>query len=641
MPTKAWTVSSAWRFTASLLRSRERRRVGLPQERSAARCLPDSPSSCATDLRAEELVRPDGRRIPRSRRPRARKGRAARAAAAQQLAAALRAGLGQLRLELLEPAARSAAAETECNPVSEDLPTLLPQPIRRFRHLLTLAVVALLAVAVYIVVRDLIRGYWTTRGAPHRAHTLPQPVRARRPARDPRRAGEARQLDARAAPRTRRRAVRDAQPVAVRRAPRPRLACAGRPPPDGGDQQLLAQPRRRQVGLLWWLREIVPGGHGPRRDRRDLDGRLRRAPPRKLQETLLRGRRPLAGALVQRCEESAVGGLRRRRGLRGHDIVNHPPHYSAPVWVDVGTEDPFHNAASSTRTRSTPSCTSGRAGTTAATGTRTCASTLRSMPGTAPDPKIELHVHLEGTVRADTLREIGSGTTSAARRPRVALGSATSPTSSRPGSPPGAATAGTSARSSPATPPRWLAWAVYVEAIFSPAERVGGAPTGSRSSRATATAPWRRASCTASRCGSRRTSPRAPAERASRSPLLRKYRDRGVSEWVSAARGAVPAGAVRAGLRHREVARPGQRAARRRGRGPPRCAAPSRRCAPTGCATACAPWRIPAWWPSSRAAARFSTSPALEPPDGRGRFARATSAAAARRRRRALLDLDG
>ena len=28
------------------------------------------------------------------------------------------------------------------------------------------------------------------------------------------------------------------------------------------------------------------------------------------------------------------------------------------------------------------------------------------MPGTAPDPKIELHVHLEGTVRPDTLRAI-------------------------------------------------------------------------------------------------------------------------------------------------------------------------------------------------------------------------------------------
>src|SRR5438445_9351551 len=48
----------------------------------------------------------------------------------------------------------------------------------------------------------------------------------------------------------------------------------------------------------------------------------------------------------------------------------------------------------------------GRAGTTAPTGTPTCASTLRSMPDIAPDPKIELHVHLEGTVRPDTLRAI-------------------------------------------------------------------------------------------------------------------------------------------------------------------------------------------------------------------------------------------
>src|SRR5262245_26428121 len=52
------------------------------------------------------------------------------------------------------------------------------------------------------------------------------------------------------------------------------------------------------------------------------------------------------------------------------------------------------------------SCTSGRAATTTLTGTRTCVSTLRSMPGTAPEPKIELHVHLEGTVRPDTLRAI-------------------------------------------------------------------------------------------------------------------------------------------------------------------------------------------------------------------------------------------
>ena len=38
-----------------------------------------------------------------------------------------------------------AADEAECDPVSEDLPTLLPQPIRRLRHVLTIAVVVALA----------------------------------------------------------------------------------------------------------------------------------------------------------------------------------------------------------------------------------------------------------------------------------------------------------------------------------------------------------------------------------------------------------------------------------------------------------------------------------------------------------------
>ena len=67
-------------------------------------------------------------------------------AAAQDLAAALRAGGRHLRLELLEPAVCSAAPETECDPVTEDLPTLFPQPIRRFSHVLTLAV-AIVALA--------------------------------------------------------------------------------------------------------------------------------------------------------------------------------------------------------------------------------------------------------------------------------------------------------------------------------------------------------------------------------------------------------------------------------------------------------------------------------------------------------------
>src|SRR5205823_11230669 len=61
-----------------------------------------------------------------------------------------------------------------------------------------------------------------------------------------------------------------------------------------------------------------------------------------------------------------------------------------------------------THTRSTRSCTSGPAGTTMRTGARTCVATFSSMHATAAElyPKIELHVHLEGTVRADTLREI-------------------------------------------------------------------------------------------------------------------------------------------------------------------------------------------------------------------------------------------
>ena len=58
------------------------------------------------------------------------------------------------------------------DPIAEDLPTFLPQPVHRFRHVLTIAVVVVTGVAVYIVVRDLNRGYWTTRGARVAHYTL-------------------------------------------------------------------------------------------------------------------------------------------------------------------------------------------------------------------------------------------------------------------------------------------------------------------------------------------------------------------------------------------------------------------------------------------------------------------------------------
>ena len=105
--------------------------------------------------------------------------------------------------------------------------------------------------------------------------------------------------------------------------------------------------------------------------------------------------------------DSAAGAFDDAEDYARHDIVNPPA-----ALLRAGLDRRRHGATrsttrpSTTRTRSMHSCTSGRAVTTAATGTRTCASTLRSMPGTAPDPKIELHVHLEGTVRPDTLRAI-------------------------------------------------------------------------------------------------------------------------------------------------------------------------------------------------------------------------------------------
>jgi pimeloyl-ACP methyl ester carboxylesterase len=72
----------------------------------------------------------------------------------------LRAGVGNLCLELLEPAARSAAAETECDPVAEDLPTLFPKPIRRLAHALTIAAVVAAIAACGADAR-----YNSTRGA--------------------------------------------------------------------------------------------------------------------------------------------------------------------------------------------------------------------------------------------------------------------------------------------------------------------------------------------------------------------------------------------------------------------------------------------------------------------------------------------
>src|SRR5215471_20861868 len=120
------------------------------------------------DPRAEELVRPHwlAARLAVDDRQR-RKRRVARGATSAKLAATLRAGGRHVGLELLEPAARRATTETECDPVTEDLPTLLPQPIRRFGHVLTIAAV----VAVVAGCGDA-AAYTSTRGARVNRFTL-------------------------------------------------------------------------------------------------------------------------------------------------------------------------------------------------------------------------------------------------------------------------------------------------------------------------------------------------------------------------------------------------------------------------------------------------------------------------------------
>ena len=103
--------------------------------------------SGTANLRAEELVRPDRLAALFAVDDRKRgERRAAGLAAPHDLAAALRAGFRHVRFELLEPPARRAATETECDPVSEDLPTLFSQPVRRLGHVLTIAVVVVAVV---------------------------------------------------------------------------------------------------------------------------------------------------------------------------------------------------------------------------------------------------------------------------------------------------------------------------------------------------------------------------------------------------------------------------------------------------------------------------------------------------------------
>ena len=157
-----------------------------------------------------------------------------------------------------------------------------------------------------------------------------------------------------------------------------------------------------------------------------------------------------------------------------------------------------------------------------------------------PYPKIELHVHLEATIRPERLLELGRrndvklpARTVAGPAPLLPLPRASTSSSACGSRRRGCcATDRTSARSSSTTPPSWRPRAASTPSRCSRRpSRWRAARRGRRSSRATATAPTRRVSCTAWSCASRRTS-RATSRRRSASELAGwavRFRDRGVA----------------------------------------------------------------------------------------------------------------
>jgi hypothetical protein len=51
-------------------------------------------------------------------------------------------------------------------------------------------------------------------------------------------------------------------------------------------------------------------------------------------------------ALWFRGGDTPAGAFDDAADFARNDLIAHPPRYGAPVWIDVGTEDPFHDAAS-------------------------------------------------------------------------------------------------------------------------------------------------------------------------------------------------------------------------------------------------------------------------------------------------------
>jgi hypothetical protein len=206
---------------------------------------------------------------------------------------------------------------------------------------LTLAVVVVAAIAIYVVARDLIRGYWTAYGARIEHYTLHSRLVHRH------------LHEIRVVPRHHvnwtlvllhgrssgpssflNQAFFDALHSLGSRAPVVLLL-------DGGDHSYWhnradgawgsmvldeAIPRRGRVAIggisMGGYGALLLGGHG--------------------HFCAVGGHSP---ALWFHGADTPAGAFDDAEDFARYDVIAHPPHYGEPVWIDVGTQDPFHRAA--------------------------------------------------------------------------------------------------------------------------------------------------------------------------------------------------------------------------------------------------------------------------------------------------------
>jgi hypothetical protein len=202
-------------------------------------------------------------------------------------------------------------------------------------------VVVLAGIAIYVLSRDLIRGYWTTRGARIEHYTLHSGL-----------------------------VHRDLHEIRVVPPHHGNWTLALLHGRGSGPSSLLSQTFFDALHSLGPRAPVVllldGGDHSYWHDR--TDGRLGSMV---LDETLPKhGRVAIGGIsmggygallLGSQGHFCAIGGHSPALWFHGadtpavafddaedfarHDLIGHPPHYDAPVWIDVGTQDPFHDAA--------------------------------------------------------------------------------------------------------------------------------------------------------------------------------------------------------------------------------------------------------------------------------------------------------